>query len=93
MNESLFEAVARSSRELMKHGFSAEEFAALVQKNNMTDTEILAVDEVFDYLTAKKASATVEFLLRTSRLPLKVPKTFRTSVASSASPSAMQQTV
>ena len=76
MNESMFEAVARSSRELMKHGFSAEEFAALVQKNNMADTEIFAVSKVFDYLIAKKASATVEFLLRTSRLPLKVPKTF-----------------
>lgn len=76
MNESLFEAVARSSRELMKHGFSTEEFAALVQKNNLTDGEILAVAKAFEYLTAKKANATVEFLLRTSRLPLKVPKTF-----------------
>ena len=54
MNESLFEAVARSSRELMKHGFSAEEFAVLVQKNNLADTEILAVSKVFDYLSLSK---------------------------------------
>lgn len=76
MNNSLFEAVASSSRELMNCGFSAEEFAMLAQKNDMTDAEILAVSKVFDYLTAKKSRATVEFLLRTSHLPLKAPKTF-----------------
>ena len=54
MNESMFEAVARSSRDLMKHGFSAEEFAALVQKNNMADTEILAVSKVFNSLWPRK---------------------------------------
>ena len=76
MNDSLIEAVARSSRELLKYGFSTEEFAALVQQRNWNDEEVLAVATAFDSLTAKKSTATVEFLLRTSRLPLKVPKTF-----------------
>lgn len=76
MTDSLFEAVACASRELVKSGFSTEEFAGLVQQHNMTDEEVLAVAKVFDYLVSKKARTTVELLLRTSRLPLKVPKTF-----------------
>ena len=76
MSETLFSAVSACSKDLMKFGLSVEEFAALVQKNNMSDAEILAVAKVFEYLKAKKDRSTVDFLLRTSRLPLKVPKTF-----------------
>ena len=76
MNDSLFEAIASHSRELMKHGLSAEEFAALAQKHSMTNEEILAVAKTFAYLREKKQHESVEFLLRTSRLPMKVPKTF-----------------
>lgn len=76
MSNVLFDAVADCSKELMKFGFSAEEFAALAQENNMDDSEILAVAKVFDYLKEKKERSTVDFLLRTSRLPLKAPKTF-----------------
>ena len=46
MTDSLFEAVALCSKELMKYGFSAEEFAVLAQKNGMTDSEILAVSKI-----------------------------------------------
>ena len=69
-------AVSTCSKELMKFGLTVEEFAALAQKNNMSDAEVLAVTKVFEYLKAKKGRSTVDFLLRTSRLPLKVPKTF-----------------
>ena len=48
----------------------------LAQKNGMTDSEILAVSKTFEYLRDKKKRESVEFLLRTSRLPLKAPKTF-----------------
>ena len=34
MTDSLFEAVALCSKELMKYGFSAEEFAVLAQKGD-----------------------------------------------------------
>ena len=76
MTDSLFEAVALCSKELMKYSLSAEEFAVLAQKNGMTDSEILAVSKTFEYLRDKKKRESVEFLLRTSRLPLKAPKTF-----------------
>ena len=76
MTDSLFEAVAHATRELTKYGFSTQEFAMLVQQHNMTDAEALAVAKVFDYLLEKRERSTVDFLLRTSRLPLKVPKTF-----------------
>lgn len=36
MTDSLFEAVALCSKELMKYSLSAEEFAVLAQKNGMT---------------------------------------------------------
>ena len=76
MTDSLFEAVALCNKELMKYSLSAEEFAVLAQKNGMTDSEILAVSKTFEYLRDKKKRESVEFLLRTSRLPLKAPKTF-----------------
>ena len=76
MTDSLFEAVALCSKELMKYSLSAEEFAVLTQKNGMTDSEVLAVSKTFEYLRDKKKRESVEFLLRTSRLPLKAPKTF-----------------
>lgn len=76
MTNSLFEVVAKATRDLTKYGFSAEEFAAVVQQSGMSDAEVLAVAKVFECLTVKQESSRVEFLLRTSRLPLKVPKTF-----------------
>lgn len=54
MTDSLFEAVALCSKELMKYSLSAEEFAVLAQKNGMTDSEILAVSKTFEYLRDKK---------------------------------------
>lgn len=75
MTNSLFESVGEMSSQ-MKIDFSAEEFAALAEANNMAPSDVLAVAKVFEYLREKKAQATVEMLLRTSRLPLKNPKTF-----------------
>lgn len=75
MPNSLFDAVEEYSSQL-KLDFSAEEFASLAEANNMGHGEILSVAKVFEYLKDKKAQATVDFLLRTSRLPLKHPKTF-----------------
>ena len=40
MNNTLLDTVAARSKDLMKFGFSVEEFAALVQENNMTDAEV-----------------------------------------------------
>ena len=62
MNNTLLDTVAACSKDLMKFGFSVEEFATLVQENNMTDAEVLAVAKVFEHLKAKKDSSTVQLL-------------------------------
>ena len=76
MINATIEKIARISCELLKSGFSAEEFADFVQQNSMSDAEVGAIAKVFNALVSKKTCDTVETLLRTSRLPLKVPKTF-----------------
>ena len=76
MTDALFETVAKATKALAKYGISAEEFAAVLQQNSMTDAEVLAVAKVFDFLMATRDRSSVEFLLHTSRLPMKVPKTF-----------------
>lgn len=75
MTNTLFDAVSDCSN-LLKLDFSAQEFATLAETNNFTNSEILAVSKVFEHLKEKKARATIEMLLRTSRLSLKNPKTF-----------------
>ncbi|MBR2255982.1 MAG: ATP-binding protein [Blautia sp.] len=53
-----------------------EELAALMQENNASEETIVAVAKVFEHLRKKKWDATVSMYLKTSRLPLKNPKTF-----------------
>ena len=60
----------------LKLDFSSEEFAALCEQNSFTPETIAAVELVFEYLKEKKAEITINTLLKLSRLPLKVPKTF-----------------
>lgn len=48
----------------------------MVQQNNMTNAEVLAVTKVFEYLVVKRDTSTVNFLLSASRFPMKAPKTF-----------------
>ena len=76
MTDSLYETIATYSKKLMKYGLSVEECAVLAQQNGMTTDQILAIAKTFEYLDDKHRRESVEFLLRTSRLPLKVPKTF-----------------
>lgn len=60
----------------LKLDFSSGEFAALCEQNSFTHETIAAVEIVFEYLKKKKAEITINTLLKLSRLPLKVPKTF-----------------
>lgn len=55
---------------------SVLEFSKLSVELDMTPEQLEAVSQVFKYLSDKKAKATIDMYLRTSRLPLKVPKTF-----------------
>ena len=60
----------------LKLDFSSEEFAAICEQNSFTPETIAAVELVFEYLKKKKTEITINTLLKLSRLPLKVPKTF-----------------
>jgi DNA replication protein DnaC len=54
----------------------AAELATLASDHDMGDGELSALAATFDYLAEKKRRASVETLLRLSRLPRKEPKTF-----------------
>lgn len=53
-----------------------EELASFAQANGMGDGDLEAISKMFGYLGERKRQAVVATLLRTSRLPLKCPKTF-----------------
>ena len=72
---SFFERTARSAEQL-RINFSASEFAALAADKGFTEDQICAVEEVFAYLEEEKKQTVINTLLRLSRLPMKVPKTF-----------------
>ena len=75
MNETAFETIA-SAASALKLDFSTEEFAGFVEDHCLSDDSIEAIRSVFSYLKDKKQQTTVMTLLKMSRLPTKVPKTF-----------------
>ena len=75
MNETEFEIIA-SAASVLKLDFSSEEFAGLVADHGLSENDISAIRLIFSYLMDKKQQATIATLLKMSRLPTKVPKTF-----------------
>lgn len=73
--DNLFETVAYATQAL-RLDLTSEEFAVFADNNNLTESEIMAIAKTFSYLSQKKKQTTIEMLLKTSRLPRKVPKTF-----------------
>lgn len=55
---------------------AAAEVAALASDHDMGDAELGALAVTFDYLAEKRRRASIETLLRLSRLPRREPKTF-----------------
>ena len=55
---------------------TAAELATLASDHDMGDAEVGALTVAFDYLAEKKRLASIETLLRLSRLPKREPKTF-----------------
>ena len=55
---------------------SADELATLASDRDMGDAEMAAIAATFDYLAEKRRLASIETLLRLSRLPRREPKTF-----------------
>lgn len=54
----------------------AGEFYEFTEEHKLTQDQISSIAEVFTYLGEKKIEAIIDMYMRTSRLPLKEPKTF-----------------
>ena len=75
MNDFSFERIEKSC-ETLKLDLTTTELAALANEKNMSVEQLSAVEDVLNYLRQKKEAATVEMIMKTSRLPSKHPKTF-----------------
>lgn len=67
-----FESVFKT----LKLDMTPTELSGLMEDYKFSKDQISAVDQVFEYLREKKIRNTIDMYLRTSRLPLKAPKTF-----------------
>lgn len=72
---SVFDRIDESCR-FLKIDFTSAEMAVYAENNTLSRDQMEAVAGIFDYLKEKKHQAVIETLLKFSRLPLKVPKTF-----------------
>ena len=72
---SVFDRIGDSCKYL-NVDLSPSEMAVFSDNNNLSREQLDAVAEIFNYLAEKKHHTVIETLLRLSRLPLKVPKTF-----------------
>lgn len=75
MSDAFQDAIDKCSRAL-RMDFSSAEFAQLAADNAYSMESVSVVNEVFEYICTKKEQATIQMLMRTSRLPLKHAKTF-----------------
>lgn len=65
-----------STIKILKLDLDELELTNLAEERGYSTEQMHAVDEVLQYLKEKKIRNTIEMYLRTSRLPLKAPKTF-----------------
>ena len=72
---SLYDQIEDCAK-FIKLDFTSGEMAELADKNNFSEESLKAISDLFIRLKEKKQNDILEFLLKTSRLPLKVPKTF-----------------
>ena len=75
MYESVFDEIQKNA-EYLGLSLQSSEIAALISSERMSEDNMEAIRKVFKYLQEKKYQTTVDFLLRTSKLPGKEPKTF-----------------
>lgn len=62
--------------ESLKIKMTREEFADFAVENEFSQQDLDAVSKVFDFLSKRKDEASVQMMLKLSKLPLKSPKTF-----------------
>ena len=75
MSDTFHDIIDKCSR-VLRLDFTSGEFAQMAADNAYSVETIAAVHEVFEYICNKKEQATVQMLMKTSRLPLKHAKTF-----------------
>ena len=75
MYESTFEEICKDA-EYLSINLSIAELAEFSADERLTLESINAIHDLFRYLQKKQYDSTVEFLLNTSRLPRREPKTF-----------------
>ena len=75
MDPSAFERIEQSCKAL-KVDLSSKEMAVFTEQKGLTPEQLGAVADLFHYLEEKKHQTVIDTLLRLSRLPIKVPKTF-----------------
>lgn len=75
-NAGLFIEQVSASMDALHLGLDSKDFASIVTRRGYTPEQLAAVAEVFKTLQTKKHEAVIDTMLRMSRLPVKVPKTF-----------------
>lgn len=75
MDEGAYAAVCEAAARLGV-ALSCEELATLASDHDMGEAELKAIGQTFSYLAEKRRQASIETLLRLSRLPRREPKTF-----------------
>ena len=75
MYESTFEEICKDA-EYLDISLSVTELAEFTAEERLTLDGINAIHGLFRYLQKRQNESTVEFLLKTSRLPQSEPKTF-----------------
>ena len=75
MNETIFEKIEQCACTLNIE-LSAQEMAHYASTVRLLDSDLTMIHDIFGYLRDKKVETVVNMLLRTSKLPLKEPKSF-----------------
>ena len=75
MNSDIISSLG-NSLDVLKMKITEQEIADYMIEREFSDLQMQAVSEVFAEFAARKEEASVNFLLKCSRLPMKNPKTF-----------------
>ena len=76
MSDNHFDAITQYAKTLNIDAFTAA-LPQFSHENNFSEETLAAVESVFQHMAQRKNESVVSTLLRTSRLPLKYPKTFK----------------
>lgn len=75
MNEAMMESIQESCA-VLHLNLTGKEFAAMVTEQSLSEETVNAMEQLLLHLRERKRQATVQTLLRLSRLPLQNPRTF-----------------